>query len=109
MLVCQRMDIPHIRNLLLGVSHHRRKSRERRIVEKDYTKKLLVRNLARGLRVPCPLRPLYTLRGAWNGIKLSSNAPLINVLHVARCDRVAASGIGSACDSTGFDMGRSSW
>ncbi len=44
-----------------------------------------------------------------NGIKLSSNAPLINVLHVARCDRVAASGIGSACDSTGFDMGRSPW
>ena len=44
-----------------------------------------------------------------NGIKLSSNAPLINVLHVARCDRVAASGIGSACDGAGFDMGRSPW
>jgi len=56
-----------------------------------------------------PLRIGTNIAYVPNGIKLSSNAPLINVLHVARCDRVAASGIGSACDGAGFDMGRSPW
>ena len=40
---------------------------------------------------------------------ISANAPLINVMYVARCDRVVASGIGSARDGTGFDIGRSPW
>jgi len=36
-----------------------------------------------------------------NGIKLSSNALLINELHVSRCDRGAGRRMGSAFDSAG--------
>ena len=36
---------------------------------------LVTRHLhrARGLRVPCPLRPLYTLRGAWRRCPVTDN------------------------------------
>ena len=44
-----------------------------------------------------------------NGIKLSSNAPFINELRSSRCNRAAASGIGSAFNGAGVDMGRSQW